>query len=147
MRPTVAGRRRRAAPALDPPDRGALWLDLALTQAQLIELCGVSRRQVEHWIARGYLTPRPDRDRYNGNAVELCLLIKQGLDAGLSLRRAVAQARAFLAEEEACHPSLAQLDPEVLPEIAERLRGARAALAAVREVVEPRVPPGDVGDP
>ena len=58
----------------------------------------------------------------------------------------MAQARAFLAEEEARQPGLAQLDPEVLPEVAERLRGARAALAAVREVVEPLVPAGDGGE-
>ena len=29
-------------PALDPPDRGAPWLDLALTQAQLAVLCGLA---------------------------------------------------------------------------------------------------------
>ena len=133
-------------PALDPPDRGALWLNLALTKAQLAALCGVAARQVAHWTARGYLSPRPGSDRYNGNAVELCLLIKQGRYAGLSLRNAVARARAFLAEEAARQPGLAQLDPEVLPEVAERLRGARAALAAVREVVEPLVPPGDGGE-
>ncbi len=133
-------------PALEPPDRGALWLNLALTKTQLAALCGVSFRQVVHWTARGYLITRPGSDRYNGNAVELCLLIKQGLDEGRPLRNAVVRARAYLAEEAARHPGLAQLDPEVLPEVAERLRGARAALAAVREVVEPLVPPSDAGE-
>ncbi len=38
---------------------------------------------------------------------------------------------------------MAQLDPEVVPEVTERLRAARAALAAVREVVEPLAPPSD----
>ncbi len=134
-------------PALDPPDRGALWLNLALTKVQLAALCGVTVRQVAHWTTQGYLSPRPGSDRYNGNAVEQCLLIKQGLDAGLSPRRAVAQARAFLAEEAARQPGLAQLDPEVLPEVAERLRGALAVLAAVREVVEPLAPPGAADKP
>ncbi len=133
-------------PTLEPPNRGALWLSLALTQVQVAELCGVSARQVQHWTRRGYLITRPGSDHYNGNAVEQCLLIKQGLDAGVSLRRAVAQAQAFLAGEEARQPGLAQLDPEVLPEVAERLRGARAALAAVREVVEPLVPTGEADE-
>ena len=130
-------------PALDPPARGALWLNLALTKVQLAALCGVTVRQVAHWTTQGYLSPRPGSDRYNGNAVELCLLIKQGRDAGLSTRRAVAQAQAFLAEEEARQPGLTQLGPEALLEMGERLRAARAALAAVREVVEPLVPPGE----
>ena len=132
-------------PSLEPPDRDALWLNLALTQTQLAQLCGCTPRQISRWIAQGYISPRPGTDRYNGNAVELCLLIKQGRDAGLSPRRAVAQARAFLAVEEARQPGLTQLDPEVLPEVAERLRGARAAVAAVREVVEPLAPPGEAG--
>jgi hypothetical protein len=76
-------------PALDPPARGALWLNLALTKVQLAALCGVTVRQVAHWTTQGYLSPRPGSDRYNGNAVEQCLLIKQGRDAGLSPRRAV----------------------------------------------------------
>ncbi len=102
-------------------------------------------RQVDGWTRRGYLTPRPGTDRYNGNAVELCLLIKQGRDAGVSLRRAVAQARAYLAEGEARHPALAQLAPPTLHDVQERPQAARVALAAVREVVEPLVPPGVAG--
>ena len=134
-------------PALEPPARGALWFNLALTKTQLATLCGVSGRQVDGWTRRGYLTPRPGTDRYNGNAVELCLLIKQGRNAGLSPRRAVAQARAFLAEEEARQPGLTALGPEALPEVRERLRAARAALARVREVVEPLDPPGAADEP
>ena len=134
-------------PALEPPDRGALWLGLALTKTQLAALCGVTVRQVDHWTRRGYLTPRPGTDRYNGNAVELCLLIKQGRDAGLSTRRAVAQARAYLAEEAARQPGLGQLSPPTLREVQERLQAARAALAAMREVVEPLVPPGAADEP
>ena len=134
-------------PTLEPPNRGALWLGLALTKTQLAALCGVSVRQVGHWTARGYISPRPGSDRYNGNAVELCLLIKQGLDAGVSLRRAVAHARAYLAQEEARDPDLAQLAPPTLREVQERLRAARAAVAAVREVVEPLAPPGAADEP
>ncbi len=133
-------------PTLEPPNRGALWLDLALTQVQVAELCGVSARQVQHWTRRGYLITRPGSDHYNGNAVEQCLLIKQGLDAGVSLRRAVAQARASLAEEAAQHPDLARLAPPTLREVQERLRAARAAVAAVREVVEPLTPRGAAGE-
>ena len=133
-------------PPLDAPDRGALWLNLALTQAQLAALCGLTQRRISRWVAQGYLTPRSGTDRYNGNAIDLRLLIKQGLDEGLSTRRAVAQARAFLAEEGTRQPGLTALDSEALPEVRERLRAARAELAAVREVVEPLVPPGDGGE-
>ena len=82
---------------LTPPNRSALWSRLALTKAQLAELCGVTTRQVSHWTLKGYLgTSSHHPDRYSGEAIDLCVLIKQGLDQGLPLRRAVGQARAFL---------------------------------------------------
>ncbi len=134
-------------PSLEPPDRGALWLSLALNRAQLAELCGVSERQVRDWTKWGYLTTRPGSDRYNGNAVDLCLLIKQRLDQGLSLRWAVVWARQFLAGESARQPGLATLGPEALLEVHERLVAAQADVASVREVVEVRVPEGAGGEP
>ncbi len=134
-------------PSLEPPNRGALWLSLALTQAQLAKLCGVSKRQVQHWTKLGYLTTRPGSDHYNGNAVDLCLLIRQELDQGLSLNRAVAVARDYLADAAHQRPSLATLGPEALLEIREQLVAALAMAASVREVVEARVPTGAGGEP
>ena len=55
-----------------PPNRAALWASLALTKEQLAALCGLSRRQVAYWTARGYL-PRSPRNpaRYSGDAVDM----------------------------------------------------------------------------
>ncbi len=130
-------------PSLDPPDRGALWLNLALTKTQLARLCDVTVRQVTFWTAQGYIQPSGRRAWrrdvttacYNGNAIDLCLLIKQGLDEGRPLRNAVARARAFLAAEEGRQPGLSRLGPEALLEVGERLQAALAALAGVRDAV------------
>ncbi len=128
-------------PTLHAPNRGALWSSLALTKVQLAALCGVTPRQISHWTDRGYLVPTDrERERYNGDAIDLCVLIKQGLAGGLSTRRAVTAARAFLAEESARRPGLATIEPATLLDTREKLRGAAAALAAVLEVVEPLVP-------
>src|SRR5437016_10765988 len=98
-----------------PPDRGALWVALALTKTQLAALCGLTVRQVGYWTAAGYLPTAPAHaERYNGNAIDLAVLIKQGLERGLPLRRAVALAREHLAAELARQPGLGALDPAAL---------------------------------
>ena len=110
------------------PNRAALWASLALTQAQLAALCGLSVRQVRHWTARGYL-PRStwDAERYSGDAVDLALLIKQGLHQGLLLRQAVEQARAYLVAERSQQPDLYALDAEALATIATQVAQAEEA--------------------
>jgi hypothetical protein len=45
------------------PNFVTLWARLALTATQLSRLTGISRRQVEWWRQRGYLTPSPDQPR------------------------------------------------------------------------------------
>ena len=127
----------RGVTPLRPPDRGALWARLALRQDQLAALCGVSARRVEHWTHRGYLLPdRRDPDRYPGDAVDYCLLIKQARDAGVPLRRAAALARAYLADEGARRPALQALDPVTLAALRDWLRRAQAAVNDVRQLVE-----------
>jgi DNA-binding transcriptional MerR regulator len=81
-----------------PPNRTALWASLLLTGAQVAALCGLSVRQVSFWAARGYL-PRSSRgpERYSGDAIDMAILIKQGRQQGLSVYRAVQEARAYLA--------------------------------------------------
>ena len=124
-----------------PPDRAALWARLALTKAQLAALCGVTARQVQHWTVRGYLlTAGGHRERYGGAAIDRCVLIRQGLRAGLPLRRAVAVARAQLADELERQPGLAAIAPLALRDIREQLRLAEASITAVRQVVEPLSP-------
>lgn len=127
--------------ALTPPNRSALWARLALTKSQLAELCGVTLRQVSHWTLRGYLTTSSHHpDRYSGEAIDRCMLIKQGLDQGLPLRRAVGQANTFLAADGAQRPGMGAIEPAALADIAARLREAQSAVATVLQVVEPLVP-------
>ena len=63
-----------------PPNRAALWASLALATTQLAALCGLRVRQASYWTARGYL-PRSPRDpgHYSGDAVDMAVLIRQGL--------------------------------------------------------------------
>ena len=131
------------AGGVTPPNRGVLWTSLALTKAQLAQLCGITVRQVSHWTSRGYLVPAcREPERYSGDAIDLCVLIKQGLDQGLPVRRAVAQARAYLADERRHQPAATAIMPPALVDIYEQLRGAGSALGAVLQVVEPLVAPG-----
>ena len=121
-----------------PPNRAALWASLALTKVQLAALCGLSVRQVGYWTALGYL-PRSPRNpaHYSGNAIDMAVLIKQGLDQGLLLRGAVRQARAYLAAETARQPGLLALDEAALRAIATQLAQADAAARQVLAVVAP----------
>ncbi len=124
-----------------PPNRGALWSSLALTKTQLADLCGLTTRQVSHWTSQGYIAASGrNPERYNGDAVDFCVLIKQGLQNGLPLRRAVALARAYSSDELARQPGMAAIVPPSLLDIREKLRGAEASIAAVLQAVEPLVP-------
>ncbi len=130
-----------------PPDRGALWVSLSLTGSQVAALCGLQARQVARWTRQGYLS-RSVRDpgRYSGDAVDMAVLIRQGLDQGLSLRAAVDQARAYRAAERTRQPDLNVLDPAQLVEVHRRLRQASAAVRDVQATVEPLAPPGPPGE-
>lgn len=126
---------------LSPPNRTALWSSLALSKAQLAELCGLTTRQISHWTLRGYIkTAGPHPDRYNGDAIDLCVLIKQGLTNGLSLRQAVAQAHAFINEERSQHPAVSGIEPAMLSDIRSQLENADESLRSVLAVVCPLVP-------
>jgi len=126
---------------LTPPNRSALWSGLALTKAQLASLCGVTSRQISHWSLRGYIAASGQHpDRYSGEAIDICLLIKQGLDQGLPLRRAVGQARAFLAADNEQHPAVSAIEPMALTAIHARLQSAQATIAAILQVIEPLIP-------
>ena len=126
---------------LTPPNRGALWSTLALTKTQLAELCGLTTRQISHWTTQGYITTSgPNPERYGGEAIDLCCLIKQGLSQGIPLRRSVALARDYLAREMVRQPGMGAIQPAALLDIREKLRGATASINAVLEVVTPLVP-------
>ena len=131
-----------------PPDHGALWLRLRLTKRQVAELAGVTERQVGYWTARGYLpTAAGAAGGYNGDAVDLCALIRGALAQGVSLRTAVARANRTLVDELAGHPALAalaDLDPAVRGWLWDSLVSARSATATVLGQVEAVAPPHDL---
>lgn len=119
-------------------DRGAIWARLALTINQVSELTGLSRRQLSHWVARGYLTPSSrDPILFNGNAVEQAIYIKQALDAGLSVRRAVAAANAFIAERLQQEPALQLIRTPIVVDLEAKVRSAHNALSVVLDVLAP----------
>jgi len=136
--------------AFTPPNRGALWAGLLLTKTQLAELSGLTMRQVSHWTSRGYLTTSArNPHRYNGDAIDLCALIAQGLAHGIPLRRAVAMARSYLAGELTQEPGLGAIAPQDLRDVREKLALAEASVALVLESVEPLVreaPPAESGE-
>ena len=130
-----------------PPNRAALWASLSLTKVQVAALCGLSVRQVSHWTAQGYL-PRSTRDpeRYSGDAIDMALLIKQGRQQGLSVYRAVHEARAYLAAERSRQPDLHALHAEALAMIATQVRQAEEAARQVLAVVAPLTRPTQAAD-
>jgi DNA-binding transcriptional MerR regulator len=127
--------------SLQAPDRGALWAQLALTQTQLAEMTGLTFRQVHHWAERGYLTPSPENpDRYNGDAVDLCVLIKQALRAGMSLHRAVPLAQAYVTEGLADQLGREGVASTRVVEVVAALREAQAGVETTLAVLELVVP-------
>ena len=131
-----------------PPNRAALWASLSLTRVQVAALSGLSVRQVNYWTAQDYL-PRSTRDpeRYSGDAIDMALLIKQGRQQGLSVYRAVQEARAYLAAERSRQPDLHALDAAALAIIATRVAQADEAVRQVLEVVAPLAPPPEASLP
>ena len=127
-----------------PPNRAALWASLSLTQTQVAALSGISVRQVRHWTAQGYL-PRSTRDaeRYSADAIDMALLIKQGVRQGLLLREAVEEARAYLAVERSRRADLHALDAAALAMIATQIAQANAAAREVLAVVAPLAAPAE----
>ena len=124
-----------------PPNRAALWASLALTQVQLAALCGLSVQRVRHWTAQGYLSRSPrDPERYGADAIDMVLLIKQGLGQGLSLDHAAHRARAYLAAERARQPDLYALNADARATIATGIAQAEEATRQVLEVVAPLAP-------
>jgi DNA-binding transcriptional MerR regulator len=127
--------------SFSPPNRGALWSMLALTKTQLAEISGLTTRQVSHWTSQGYITTSGrNPERYNGDAVDLCVLIKQGLASGIPLKRSVRMAQEYIAQELATQPGMRVIEPPALLDIREKLRGANASISTVLEVVSALVP-------
>ena len=121
-----------------PPDRAALWARLRLNRAQLAALCGVSPRQVQYWTRHGYLPTAPgDPLRYDGAAVELCLLIGRAVRHGVPPARAAALARQTLAREAAGQVAATGDEARSLGEVRAHLRQAEAEVADTLRAIEP----------
>ncbi len=124
-----------------PPNRAALWASLSLTEAQVAALCGLSHPRVTRWAQRGYLPRSPrDPEHYSGDALDMALLISQGMRQGLLLQEAVERARTYLAAERSRQPDLHALDADALATIASRIAQADEAVRQVLEVVAPLAP-------
>jgi len=128
----------------EPVNRGAMWTKLNLTTAQLAQLCDLTTRQVSYWALKGYLPRSPqNNERFNGNAVDMCMLIKQAMDGGATLSHAAQMASAYLADELRRQPQMSNFGPPVLLDIYEKLTGVEGTVRMVRELIEPQLPPHD----
>ena len=133
-----------------PPDRGAAWHRLRLTKVQLAALTGVSYRQVEYWTRQGYLVAaETGPERYNGTAVDTCMLMKQALVRGLTARESASRARTFLVNHARQQAGVGALGPASREQLRDGLRTIQASLAAAlqaTEVLGPHEAPSDTHD-
>ena len=128
--------------SLQPVNRGALLMRLVLSQHQLAVLCGVTVRQVQYWARLGYLPHAPDDPtRFNGDAVDLYILIKQALTQDASLREVGPAAQAYLADQLRAQPQLDRFDPATRAQMAGNLRAAERNVQVIREVLAALIPP------
>lgn len=118
-----------------PPDRRRMWRNLALTMSQASALTGVSERQIQHWMDRGYISPAtPGTRKLSGESVDTIVLILQARAAGVPLRRAVAMAREYL-RRESVGAMESWLAPAALEEMYEKLASVRAGIDAVQQKI------------
>jgi len=137
---TVATVERHEVFPFTPPDRGAIWMRLSLNASQVAALCGVTLRQVIHWADRGYL-PRASQDSgsFTGQAVDMCMLIKEARASGISHARAAEQARQFLANELQREGGAPRVGAPDLTTIAGRLREIERNAHGLLELIEPHI--------
>ncbi len=123
------------------PDRGAMWMRLSLNASQVAALCGVTLRQVIHWADRGYL-PRSSQDSgsFNGQAVDMCMLIKEARTRGISHARAAEQARVFLAGELQRDGGTSHVGAPDLATITGRIREIEREAHDLLQQLDPKVP-------
>jgi hypothetical protein len=120
---------------LGPVDRGILWSRLALTQTQLAELAGLSQRQVSRWAARGLLVPSSrDPDRFNGDSVELAILMQRAIVRGHRPTQAARMAQMALAKY---LNDTDELRVSAGPDVREKLLAAQTAIQTALEILFP----------
>lgn len=119
------------------PDRRKAWRELALTMSQAAQLTGVSERQIQHWMDRGYLHPPASGSRrVDGAALDLILLIRQARAVGIPLRRAAPMARAHLDRESA--EGLGDMfQGAAIDDLRRKLAAARQGIEDVERALDP----------
>lgn len=118
-----------------PPDRRSIWKHLALTMSQTAALTGVSERQIQHWMDKGYILPAPDGARkVNGESLDAILLIKQARAGGIPLRQAVALAHAYL-NREAAGTIEGEMARSTVQDLDEKLAIARRSITDVQHLL------------
>ncbi|MGH2442427.1 MAG: MerR family transcriptional regulator [Chloroflexota bacterium] len=125
----------RSAFRFSTPDRGRVWQELALTMSQASSLTGVSERQIQHWMDKGYIDVAADGGRkISGSSLDLIMLIRQARQAGVPLRQAVPLARTYLRDElsNGLSTDLAQLAAQ---DLSEKLTQAGASIDTLRAVM------------
>lgn len=114
-----------------------MWAGLALTIRQAAAVTGVSERQIQHWLNRGYLPISIEGNRrLSGNALDLIALIQQARKAGVPLRRAVQLSNEHLARLNADPLVDTGAGSQTLSELEEKLHAATSAIEAVRKVMQ-----------
>ena len=88
-------------------------------------------------------------ERYNGTAVDTCMLMKQALIRGLTARESAARVRTYLANEARRRSGMGTFTPASRRQLRDELRTFQAALAAALRMVEALAPqgPADTGHP
>ena len=121
----------------EPLQRGVIWAKLSLTAGQVAELAGVSQRQVTYGKRRGFLVAAgTNPERLNGTDVDLCVLMKQPLNAGIPLRRAVDMAHDYLQDELMQQAGLPNFSAEELTDVREKLVGASSSIDLVLSIFD-----------
>jgi hypothetical protein len=147
--PEASIEREHAPGKVDEPidlgsvDRGLMWSRLALTQTQLAELVGLSPRQVSRWVQNGLLVPSShNADRFNGDAVEVAILMQRAVAHGYRPRRAAQLARLALARQMGREGQFAVPTPD---DVREKLIAAQTAIAVALDILFAPVGPGARG--
>jgi DNA-binding transcriptional MerR regulator len=122
--------------ALNAPDRVQMWADLALTIRQAAAVTGVSPRQIQHWLDRGYLPANGGTRRISGCSLDLIALIHQARMAGIPLRQAVPMAKDALERLQSEPLSRLDIGREAIAGLQQKLAAATAAIDAVRRIME-----------
>lgn len=118
------------------PDRRRMWRQLALTMSQASTLTGVSERQIQHWMDKGYINPAPDGTRkIGGESLDAIMLIKEARAAGIPLRLAAPMARDYL-DREATGALESGMAHWVLQDLQDRLGEALDSIQSVQRIID-----------